>query len=175
MNRCCWENGAYRFARHRSATDFQFVKIISAKHRRTNCAWIGLTGFGTEDRIQAVEQETGPSPWWTGWQCQSPVSTGAFGCGLQAAHCHAPAHLASPSPTFVLSHCRHPGVLPPPAEGHSWVCRAEDGVLPEPAGGGQRCALLPAHRAEPGECQVPPGPVSHQAPSSSRMTEEAVL
>lgn len=45
---------------------------------------------------------------------------------------------------------RNPGVLPPPAEGHRGVRRAEDGVLPEPEGGGQRPAVLPAERAEPG-------------------------
>lgn len=46
---------------------------------------------------------------------------------------------------------RNPGVLPPPAERHRGVRRAEDGVLPEPEGGGQRPAVLPAERAEPGE------------------------
>lgn len=56
-----------------------------------------------------------------------------------------------PHPPAALPCPRHPGVLPPPAEGHRGVRRAEDRVLPEPAGGGQRRALLPAHRAEPGE------------------------
>lgn len=45
---------------------------------------------------------------------------------------------------------RNPGILSPPAEGHRWICWAEDRVFPEPEGSGQRPALLPAERAEPG-------------------------
>ena len=67
---------------------------------------------------------------------------------------------SSLSRTLILCLHRHPGVLPPPAEGHRGVRGAEDRVLPEPAGGGQCRPLLPAHRAEPGECPALPCPTS---------------